>query len=64
MSNTVKQPNSPVAEYLGVSKKAQFQMFSCVAVQLYPTLCDPMDCSMPGFPVLHHLPEFVQTRVC
>ena len=23
-----------------------------------------MDCSMPGFPVLHHLPEFVQTRVC
>ena len=20
-------------------------------------LCDPMDCSMPGFPVLHHLPE-------
>ena len=26
-------------------------------------LCDPMDCSMPGFPVLHHLPEFAQTRV-
>ena len=22
-----------------------------------------MDCSMPGFPVLHHLPEFVQTHV-
>ena len=22
-------------------------------------LCDPMNCSMPGFPVLHHLPEFV-----
>ena len=28
------------------------------------TLCDPMDCSMPGFPVLHHLPEFAQTHVC
>ena len=28
-----------------------------------PTLCDPMDCSMPGFPVLHHLPEFAQTHV-
>ena len=27
------------------------------------TLCDPMDCSMPGFPVLHHLPEFAQTHV-
>ena len=27
-------------------------------------LCDPMDCSTPGFPVLHHLPELVvQTQV-
>ena len=24
---------------------------------------NPMDCSMPGFPVLHHLPEFAQTHV-
>ena len=23
-----------------------------------------MDCSMAGFPVLHHLPEFAQTHVC
>ena len=28
-----------------------------------PTLCDPMDCSMPGFPVLHHLSQFAQTLV-
>ena len=27
------------------------------------TLCDPMDCSTPGFPVLHHLQEFAQTHV-
>ena len=27
------------------------------------TLCDPMDGSMAGFPVLHHLPEFAQTHV-
>ena len=26
-------------------------------------LCNPMDCSMPGFPVLHCLPEFVKTPV-
>ena len=26
-------------------------------------LCDPMDCSTPGFPVLHYLPEFAQTHV-
>ena len=24
---------------------------------------DPMDCSTPGFPVLHYLPEFAQTQV-
>ena len=28
--------------------------------QLYPTVCDPMDCSMPGFPVHHQLPELAQ----
>ena len=27
------------------------------------TLCNPMDCNMPGFPVLHCLPEFAQTHV-
>ena len=31
---------------------------------MWPTLCDPMDCSTPGFPVLHHLLEFSQTHVC
>ena len=28
-----------------------------------PTLCNPMDCSMPGFPVHHPLPELAQTHV-
>ena len=27
------------------------------------TLCHPMDCTTPGFPVLHHLPELAQTHV-
>ena len=27
-----------------------------------PTLCNPMDCSTSGFPVLHHLPEFAQSH--
>ena len=26
------------------------------------TLCDPMNCSMPGFPIHHHLPEFILTH--
>ena len=36
--------------------------FSSVA-QSCLTLCDPMDCSMPGLPVHHHLPKFTQTHV-
>ena len=36
--------------------------FSSVT-QLYPTLCDPMNCSKPGLPVHHQLPEFTQTHV-
>ena len=31
--------------------------------QLCPTLCDPMNCSTPGLPVHHELPEFTQTHV-
>ena len=31
--------------------------------QLCPTLCDPMNRSMPGLPVHHQLPEFTETHV-
>ena len=36
--------------------------FSSVA-QSCPTLCDPMNCSTPGLPVHHQLPEFTQIHV-
>ena len=35
----------------------------CSVTELCLTLCDPMDCSTPGFPVLHQLPEFIQIHV-
>ena len=35
----------------------------CLVAQSCLTLGDPMDCSMPGFPVLYCLPEFAQTHV-
>ena len=35
----------------------------CSVSQTCPTLRDPMDCSMRGFPVLHHLLEVAQTHV-
>ena len=35
----------------------------CSVTQFCLTLCDLMDCGMPGFPVLHHFPELAQTHV-
>ena len=34
----------------------------CWSVKSCPTLCDPMNGSTPGFPVLHYLPELAQTH--
>ena len=36
---------------------------SCSASQSCSGLCDRVDCSTPGFPVLHRLLEFAQTHV-
>ena len=41
---------------------AMYFQFSSVA-QSCPTLCDSMDCSMPGFPVHLQLPELAQAHV-
>ena len=35
----------------------------CRVAQSCVTLCEPMGCSTPGFPVIHHLPELAQTHV-
>ena len=35
----------------------------CSVTQSCPSLCNPMDCSTPGFPVLHHHTEPAQTHV-
>ena len=37
--------------------------YGCSVAQSCPTLCDFMDCSIPGFPVLHCLAENVQTHI-
>ena len=37
----------------------QFSLIS----QSCPTLCDPIDCSIPGFPVFHHILKFAQIHV-
>ena len=53
---------SPLEPPKGSLAKDNSVQFSSVA-QLCPTLCDPMDCSMPGLPVHHQLPELTQTHI-
>ena len=49
-----------IDEFIGLY--THLLQFSSVA-QLCLTLCKPMNCSTPGFPVHHQLPEFTQTHV-
>ena len=44
------------------TEKLQKKIFSSV-FQSCPTLCHTMDCSTPGFPVLHQLLELIQTQI-
>ena len=46
----------------GRSEEARTTLRSLLlsAVQSCPALCNPMDCSTPGFPVLHHLLELAE----
>ena len=45
-----------------VFSSIRWVQFSSVT-QSCPTLCNPMNCSTPGLPVHHQLPEFTQTHV-
>ena len=40
-----------------------FAFSSSLVTQSCPTLCNPMNCSTPGLPVHHQLPESIQTHV-
>ena len=40
-----------------------FVAIVCSFTKSCPTLCNPMNCSTPDFPVLHHLLEFAQTHI-
>ena len=39
------------------------QHYCCSVTKSCPTLCDSVNCSIPGFPVLHHHLEFAQIHV-
>ena len=56
-----KLPSISQIPYPIVKAVEQILQFSSVA-QLCLTLCDPMDCSMPGFPVHHPFAKLAQTQ--
>ena len=67
IARTWKQPRCPSADewirklwYIYTTEYSV--QFSSVA-QSCRTLCDPTNCSTPGLPVHHQLPEFTQTHV-
>ena len=54
------------SEYISsFNNTASFKIFRHLSLvtQLYPTLCDPMNRSMPRLPVHHQLPESTQTHI-
>ena len=62
VAQNVNVLNTTEPQHLKIVKMVCMYMFSSVA-QSCPTLCDPMDCSMPGLPAYHQLPEIIQTHV-
>ena len=58
----IREEEMRVFEHLLCVRNFIYQSVSSVT-QLCLTLCDPMDCSKPGFPVHHQLPELAQTWV-
>ena len=59
--HTLGTQNPKMTDLEDAAYLVSFQ-FSSVT-QSCPTLCDPMDCSTPGFPVHQQLPELTQSPV-
>ena len=67
MARTWKQPRCPLT-YEWIKKLwyiyiTEYSVQFSSVTQSCPTLCDSMNCSTPGLPVNHQLPEFTQTHV-
>ena len=53
-----------VAPWSNIRAPIEVERYQCSSVtQSCLTLCDPMDCSTPGLPVHHQLPEFIHAYV-
>ena len=61
MKGTQFQP--PTEDTLAANVLSWEHYCCCSVIKLCPALCNPTNCSTPGFPVLHYLPEFAQIHV-
>ena len=62
--NFIKEVIQMASRHMKISSSSLGNRFQFQSVaQLGLTLCDPMDCSVPGFPVHHQLLELTQTHV-
>ena len=52
-----------IFSFLGNLHSVLHSDLCCSVAQSYPTFCNPMDCSMPGLPVPHHLLNFAQVHI-
>ena len=57
----LKQLSHCPCNFMNISSEEFFSLggiiFCCSVAKSYPTLCNPVNDSMPGFPILHYLPE-------
>ena len=57
-------PGSPLGHLMKVIIESKCSYYSVRSFShVWISLCDPMDCNMPGFPIHHQLLEFAQTHV-
>ena len=65
LNNTIIEINIPEGiNRLGNTEECVSYLEDCSVSLSYLTLCDPMDCSMPGLPVPHHFLKFTQEVHC
>ena len=67
--NREKREKKEAKDRIGLGGKMAYKYaYTVISSYMYvstscPTLWNPMDCSIPGFPVLHDVPEFAQIHV-
>ena len=63
MQGSVLRKSEPGAHSYNHQNTQPSWRYCCSAAKSCPTLCDPLDCGIPGSSVLHYLPDSAQIHV-